>query len=368
MARERFGNLPPPGTESPMDIEARLVIARARLAPVEIVVPTVGSGRKCAQDGILRPLLKRKCDGMHGGDDDDDGLDRLVDDSDDVCGRVVGGVCAPPPEGCPGNCAVRYDDVLERVVGGVVRWEDRKSRRSRRCLSDSEVESQIIAGTHPLLDGRHGPSSLDNVHGCVRGLITPLGEVHREDGPGGWVEQEGTPRSGERVVLCSAFLCDVSHKHPADYGNTHDSDPPAPDSEHLDVYRRGVLCRTSSCHRVCDACGLMFQTRQMLSLCTGCHAMTPYIRAGMMDDGDRILEERYLDTAKYCDIECQAAHWPAHREVCPRHDVTMHRAASGVLGVQARPYGRLLADGGRIPFLARAILSQPGARFGWGNT
>ena len=265
------------------------------------------------------------------------------------------------------NLAVRYDPVLDRVVGGSLSdlsdgRGDRAERRSRRRLDADEVDSQIVSGVHPLLDGRHGPSSLDNVHGCVRHLIVPLGE----DGPGREEAEDGMPRSGMRVALCSHPTCGVSHKHPADYGHTFRM---SDGRYHVpDVYRRGELYRSAACHRVCDSCGILHPSRQYLSLCMGCHAMTPYIRSGMAGDGDQVLEDRFYCTAKYCGVDCQTAHWPAHKTDCPRHDVLLHRPASRAHGVPTRPYGRLLEDGNRIPFLSHARLDQPGAPYRWGNT
>ena len=90
IAHARFGVPEPESDPTDIEIEAAWVVARSRGSGCASVV---GSGRRCAQDGRERVSKHVASDGVHGGDDDDDLCLLDGDESDDVRGRVIGGVC-----------------------------------------------------------------------------------------------------------------------------------------------------------------------------------------------------------------------------------------------------------------------------------
>ena len=341
VARARFGTPPPEGEETELEVEAAWVVARSRASGCERVV---GSGRRCAQDGRDRPC-RRVMPDIHGGDDDDDDDAMPGDESDDTHGRVVGSVCV----------LLGMVDECRDDGGDVSVTPPNKIRRGRR-----EVDRE--RGLIPMALGKHGPSHRDNVHGCVRDLVTTLGERSTVTGI---YETDNLPRSGSRVALCHEFGCYVLTPHFADRGGLfrHVGGPVH------DCVKRGVRCSTSACSRTCVGCGVTHSQRERLHLCLGCHALTPYVRSGSMtDDGDEVLETCFKQSAVYCHLACQMRHWPDHCQDCPRDDVVVHRLACSRHSVNVHPFGRLLLNGSRIPFLRRSDVSQPGASQGWGHT
>ena len=337
VARCRFGSPPPEGEETALDVEAAWVVSRSRQSNCS---QTVGSGRRCAQDGRVRPPKKRHVGVVHGdavpclgGDDDDDVSDPIVDDEpDDIHGGVLGGVC---------SLLLMSDEMASETLPSTI-------KRGR------------LGGMNPIFHGKHGHPGQDNVHGCVRNLIVPLGEKSNLTG---WYECDGLPRSGEKVALCCDPLCVQTHKHPADPGGLF-----CRESEMVpDVVKRGVLHTSNACSRMCNECGLVRPNRESMMLCMGCHALTPYIMHSSPATC-LVLEERYLNTHMYCDIKCQKLHWSKHCRNCRRDDVRVHACASRAFSTRVRPYGTLLTNGSRMPFLLRARVDQPGAILGWGNS
>jgi len=341
VARARFGTPPPEGEETELDVEAAWVVARSRGSGCESVV---GSGRRCAQDGRDRPC-RRVVPGVHGGDDDDGDEVMPGDETDEVHGRVVGSVCVML--GMVEECEDGGDDALGTPP---------QTHRRGRSAFDRE------AGLRPLAFGKHGPPSRDNVHGCVRDLITTLGE---KSSVTGIYETDNLPRSGSRVALCQEFGCNVLVPHFADRGGLYRQlGGPV-----RDVVKRGVLFGSNACSRTCVGCGVTHSQRERLYLCLGCHALTPYIRCGSTtDDGDEVLETAFAQTAAYCHFACQMSDWPDHCQFCPRDDVVLHQLACVSHSVGVHPFGRLLPNGSRLPFLSKSNVSQPGALHGWGHT
>ena len=341
VARARFGTPPPEGEETEMDIEAAWVVARSRSL---VCGPVVGSGRRCAQDGRDRPC-RRVVPGAHGGDDDDGDDPMPGDESDDVHGRVVGSVCVLL--GMLDECC--DDDGDESVP---------PPTKIRRGQCDDDRERGVI----PMVNGRYGPSDRDNVHGCVRDFITTLGEKSTVTGI---YETDNLPRSGSRVALCHESGCNVPYPHFADRGGLYRRlGGPV-----RDAVKRGVLFASNACSRTCVGCGVTHSQRERLYLCLGCHALTPYIRCGSTtDDGDEILETAFAQTAAYCHFACQMSDWPEHSQFCPRDDVVLHRLACVSHSVGVHPFGRLLPNGSRLPFLSKSNVSHPSALHGWGYT
>jgi len=304
----------------------------------------VGSGRRCAQGGRDRASKRAMRTGVHGGDDDDDLSLLAGDESDGVRGRVIGGVCGLL---CLNECVECPGERIPFTP------PSRASRLEREQLMDRGIVQKY--------HGVHGSRTHDNVRGCVRDLVVPLGERGETTG---WWESDGLPRSGERVALCSERRCVGFPTHPADLDGLFCLFT-APDP---DVVKRGVLYVSSACHRTCSSCGVTYRNRELLSLCLGCHAMAPFVRSGASDDADIWIEDSYYCTPAYCSLSCQESHWHVHRPSCPRLDVTLHAATCRTLGFTVRPYGRLVAGGARIPYLARSTTDQPGAMDGCGNT
>ena len=354
IARARFGPPEPAGGDTVMEAEARLVVARSRGVAAQDGPPVVGSGRRCAQGG---GAPRRGRPGVHGGDDHDDDVvsSRPSDEQDLMHGRSIGGVVG----------------LLSMAECGVSNMEESVHSPGEQASQGPYVckttrERGMRSGDRVLYHGKHGPVHMDNVHGCVRELVVPLGQL----GAGDFIETRDLPRSGEIVALCQDPRCVLRCRHPCDLGG---------DSSlwsryafrTTDVVVRGYAYRSSMCARTCHACGITGETRGSMKLCMGCHALTPYIKSGGTDNEDMVIEDRFRWTPVYCDEGCQEAHWPTHCHDCRRDDVSLHVRACGAFTVRERQYGRVVVIDGvrsRIPWLQCPDLSQPGAHEGWGCT
>ena len=362
VARARFGPPEPEGGDNIMEAEARFVVARSRSteetmraadsddtpdynpAPCDVPVPR----------RVLRSTVQ-----VIGGDDhdDDDDSSRPADLHDSMYGRSVGGVVGARSMSEWAYCP--RGNVEESVCGP---GDEQPGRYIGRECRERTMRSE----KRVLYHGKHGPVSSDNVHGCVRDLIVPLGRMGRN----GHLETHDLPRSGEIVVLCQDPRCVLTHTHPCDNGGECSLWSSVPFTV-PDVVKRGVPHVSSMCSRTCHSCGLTHSSRTSLMLCMGCHAMTPYLKSGGSDNGDEVIEDRYRFTPVYCDEKCQERHWGAHGTLCRRDDVSVHVRACGAFTMNTRRYGRSVVIRGvrsRIPWLQRSSLDQPGAYAGWGTT
>jgi hypothetical protein len=360
VARARFGPPEPAGGYTVMEAEARFVVERSR-GVADDTVSVVGSGRRCAQ-GDRTPRRARP--GVHGGDDTDgdDDASRPADESDDMRGRAIGGV-------------VTLLGMAESVAeAGHARASMEESvlcpgeqvPHPGKYVCNINRERDMRRGERVLYHGKHGPITQDNVHGCVRHMIVPLGEM----GAGDQVETRDLPRSGEIVAMCQSSRCILTYSHPCDPGGECRLWTKYPFAV-PDVVKRGYPHMASMCARTCHACGVTLPSRMCLRLCMGCHALTPYIKSGGTDNGDEVIEDRYRYTPVYCDEACQEEHWSTHGRDCRRDDVSLHVRACGAFTMRERPYGRVVVVDGvrsRIPWLQSPSLDQPGAYQGWGST
>ena len=220
--------------------------------------------------------------------------------------------------------------------------------------------------------------STDNVMGCVRDMVTPVGCVSDLTGE---LEVHGLPSSGERVVLCGKSDCGVPFDHVSDPGGLYG--PPL-----HDAVSEGVGFRTSACHRTCSGCGITWPYRSLMNgshmwVCGGCHSLVPYIRSGVGDPGGQCcLLRTLLDGAPvYCGVSCQARHWEEHYSECRRDDQKIAALAAETfdLGydsdgedIDVPEYGRTVVDDfgqdTTMPFLMPCSRAQPGLAEGWGHS
>jgi len=217
----------------------------------------------------------------------------------------------------------------------------------------------------------------DNVFGCVRDLVTPMGGVGRFTGE---KEVRSLPPSGSIVVLCRRDRCVVPYDHPADPGGLWSG-------KVRDGVRGGVPYRTSACHRTCSGCGVTWAARSSRTrhmwVCGGCHAFVPFMRAGHGDHDEmaRMLDCLLDASPVYCGRACQALHWDGrdgamgHGRVCRRHDLRLHDTVAEIMQLETMDgddydypeYGVHLEGGGTMPFLVAADRHQPGLADGWGH-
>jgi len=176
VARARFGPPRPAGGDTVMEAEARFVVERSRGVADDAMPHVVGSGRRCAQ-GARAPRGARP--GVHGGDDTDgdDDTSRPADESDEMHGRAIGGV-------------IGLLGMAESVTGTEHAWAGMEE--SVLCPGEQvpypgpyvpkiNRERAMRRGERVLYHGKHGPITQDNVHGCVRHLVVPLGELGAGD-------------------------------------------------------------------------------------------------------------------------------------------------------------------------------------------
>ena len=214
--------------------------------------------------------------------------------------------------------------------------------------------------------GNVGPSMTRPYPGCHRAFTCMHdGVIGHESRVG-----DGLPLKEGMVEVCSDPSCEVGRRF------VHVSDPDGMTwGGKCDRVVAGNMYRSSSCERTCHGCGATRANRTDMYMCSGCHALAPYLRGGHGDLNRALLVKEAAATPVYCGIACQSSHWwsgaDSHAAVCPRHDHAIYSVVKArVPGVYRSdddvPFGAIQADGTSVPWLIRSSFHLHGLHGGMG--